>query len=259
MKTRFKFFVVAALIATLTFAVASCFAQLNGNFNRVRLVPSTTETGTTARNGTMIYNSTANKFRFYENGGWTNLIPPYTNAVLSYRYLGSTIKAETIPVQVVANSGVVTIGRIEFASIWLQANTVCNGVSLYINTGGTYPVVTDSTQVALFSYSTGTLTRVAISLSGQYWTVTGQQNVAFITPYTIPTDGLYYIAFLYNEGGAGTRPIIARGPTLTAAGITLTNSAKIAGYYGFGSVSIPSSFLMSDMTIGQNFFWGAIY
>lgn len=249
---------VAGAMLSLILMVSTCKAQLNGNFNRVRLVPSTTETGTTARDGTMIYNSTTEKFRFYENGAWSNLNPTTTEPVDILQALGANFKAQSIPVNVVSGTGVLILARVEFISIYLYAGTVVNGVSFFVNTAGNYTAA-DSNKVGLYSYSSGTLTRVAQSVSdATLYSNLAQKNKDFQTPYTVPVDGVYYVALLWNRSAAVTDPSISGGPTILNINLTLPNSGKLYATLS-SQTDLPASVASSGLTLGVRAVWVAVY
>jgi hypothetical protein len=111
---------------------------------------------------------------------------------------------------------------------------------------------------ALFSYSGGTLTKVAESLNvtdGSLWTGTlGYRSVAFSSTYEDAPEGLYYVAWIYNQS-AGTAPFIGAASVTTGhlEDMSFTNSATFIRIAS--GTSIPSSTTMGALTNEDDRFW----
>jgi len=116
--------------------------------------------------------------------------------------------------------------------------------------------------VALFTYSAGTLTRVALSTDSEATWETATANtwgsVAFATPFSA-SAGLYYIGLLYN--GGATAPAIGGTVNSTNANVNIadfTNSAELSLTLG-SQTAMPSSVSMSGAGVAVSANNPAVY
>jgi hypothetical protein len=107
--------------------------------------------------------------------------------------------------------------------------------------------------VGLYTYSGGTITRVALSTDSEatWETATANTwgNVAFATPYSA-SEGLYYIGLLYC--GGATAPAIGSTVNSINANVNsgdFSNSSELSLTLS-GQTSLPSSLDMSIAGVG---------
>lgn len=249
---------VAGAMLSLILMVSTCQAQTNGNFGRVRLVPTSTVTSTDERNGTIKYIDTLQTFRFYQNGGWLNLVAQ-TQEIQSYSTLGSVIQAQSIPIEITTTGANMVGAREHFVAIYLTAGQTITGVKWFQTVAGDYTAA-DSNKVGLYSYSAGTLTRVAQSISDDdIFKNLGLRSKAFQTSYTVTATGTYFVALLWNRSAQVTAPTLSSGTAFTVSPILdFTNSAKLYSYVA-GKVDFDATIASSALTLNQIPFWVAVY
>lgn len=157
----------------------------------------------------------------------------------------------TSPFEVRAGSNL-TDGRIEFAAIYVQQSSTLTGVGFYQTVAGNF--TGDNTNgIALYSYSGGTLTKVAETANDANilkGTSNTWQKATFATPYAADA-GIYYVAFLYNSSAQTTAPAVGTAnysnSGASGQGTLFTNSARVAGILN-SQTSFPSTVASSSLS-----------
>jgi hypothetical protein len=127
-------------------------------------------------------------------------------------------------------------GYAYFVAIGLKAGDVVTNISVVVNTVGA--TVTLS-KVGLYSTAG---TRLAVSADqGAAWESTGMKTIAMGTPYTVLTDGAYYVAVVCK---ATTLPYLIRGATQTYSYLKVGT-----GIYPYG-IQTGQTDLPASATIG---------
>ena len=187
------------------------------------------------------------------------------SAVLAYKALGSNIKAETVnfPLVICNTSSNLTDNQIRWTAVYLKEADTLTGARVYMRVQGAY--TGDNTNgAALYTYSGGTLTQVAVSANtSNLWTAAanGRLNIPFTSTYSA-SAGLYFVAILYNQATQTTAPAVATGTALNNAAMggtayEFTNSAKLYGTSN--SNTLPASIAMSSITASTAPTWVALY
>lgn len=185
----------------------------------------------------------------------------------AYQALGSTIKAQALSLDALTlstNGANLTDGLAVFVAVWVPKKMTVTGVKWYQVTQGNY-TADQNNYLALYSYSGGTLTRVAISTNnGNLWKATANTVASepFSSPYDILTPGLYFIGILYNNSAQVTAPSIATGlgtlANVAHNNLDFTNSAKVQSQLAAQN-SLPTPQVMSALTGRTVYFWFALY
>lgn len=174
--------------------------------------------------------------------------------VAAYAALGSSIKALTLGANEagwVTASLTLVDARYEVQAIYLPVAATLTGVMFVQNTQGNF--TGDNTNgIGLYSYSGGTLTKVAESANNaNIWkgTTASWQTVAFASTYAAAA-GLYFIVSLYNNSAQTTAPVIGALPTSSNGAVStldFTNSAKLHGTLS-GQTTLTSTISMASVT-----------
>ena len=136
-----------------------------------------------------------------------------------------------------------------YQAFYLDRDTLLSGVEFSMSNAGDYTAA-DSNQVALFSYSAGTLTLLRKSKSrDDIWKSTASTMIK--EPFTDQYDavkGLYILAAIYNQSGSSDAPRLNCGAegSLVGKSLDLTNSAKLSGSES-AFVTFPASRSMADI------------
>ena len=157
----------------------------------------------------------------------------------------------TSPYEVRAGSNL-TDGRVEFAAIYVQQSGTLTGVGWYQTVAGNF--TGDNTNgIALYSYSAGTLTKVAETANDANilkGTSNTWQKATFATPYSADA-GIYYVAFLYNSSAQTTAPAVGTAnysnSGASGQGTLFTNSARVAGILN-SQTSFPSTVATTSLS-----------
>lgn len=187
-----------------------------------------------------------------------------SNTIKAFQALGSTIKAINVSNSHGAlppNAQGLADGRAQFEAVYIPRAMTITGVKWYQSTQGSY-TADNNNYVALYSYSGGTLTQVAISANdGNIWKAAqGIASAAFTSPYNA-SPGIYYIAALYNNSSQSVAPVLLVGNLLSASTVSaldFTNSAKLDGNIS-GQTSLSSSIAASSITGSALEYWFALY
>lgn len=167
--------------------------------------------------------------------------------------MGSDIKAMTTGANPVTaqTAFTPTDARVQFSAVWLPEDATITGVSFLTRVQGNF-TGDNNNKIGLYTYSGGTLTRVAQSANDEnIWKAAAGAwtEVPFTSTYAA-TAGLYFVAALYNQSAQTTAPIISGMAAFSFAGsssLDLTNSAKIACFLN-SQTDLPTSQAMSGLT-----------
>lgn len=178
----------------------------------------------------------------------------YTPEVNIHRALGSTVFAETMPINRAVGGSLLYDGQMQFQAIWLPRGTASAPISLtgikwFQVAQGAY-TADNNNRIGLYSYSGGTLTLVASCADDPtLWkSGTGVVTKAFTSPYPA-VAGCYFIGFLYNSSAQTTQPSIGGGASqaVTAmSALDYTNSAKSIAYKS-AQTDLPTPQVMSGI------------
>jgi hypothetical protein len=178
--------------------------------------------------------------------------------------LGSPLKGWTVGGDITdaTITMVINDSEILYLAVWLDSAVELTGVTFFQRTQGVY-TADNNNKVGLYSYSGGTLTKVAESANnGNLFKGTADTFVqqAFSTPYTPTVAGLYYVAFIYNQSAQSTQPAIAAYYTQTASNQAAPLTSNSAKLYGSSySTDLPSSIAMSSIDGSIFPFWLGVY
>lgn len=172
----------------------------------------------------------------------------------SMRALGSSMKGYAIGVAGVPTQAVSLVdGTARFHAVYVPKATTLTGVKFFGQTAGNY-TADNNNYIALYSYSAGTLTQVAITANnGNLWKLGNQWVTAtFSTPYNAP-GGIYFIGMLYNSSAQTTAPQVGGVSGLAANGsiFDFTNSAKLASTLA-AQTALPTPQSMAGLTATAN-------
>lgn len=178
-----------------------------------------------------------------------------------FQALGSAIVAQNFDIANTTATLTMGDGIVRFFPIWLPKPQTLTGVKWYQNTAGNY-TGDNNNKVGLYTYSGGTLTKVAESTNdANLWKATGGTfgSKAFSSTYAAGA-GLYFIAILYNQSSQTTAPVINKQPDqpVNTLAVDFTNSAKLASKLT-GQTDLPSSQAMSGLTAETDTPWLALY
>jgi hypothetical protein len=149
-----------------------------------------------------------------------------------------------------------------FMAVYIDRPATITGVKWFQSVAGDY-TADQTNQVALYSYSGGTLTQVAASANdGNMWKATSNTlaSKAFSTPYSA-TPGVYFVAAVYNASAVVTNPQIVGSVTVSNAAfyaLDLTNSAKISSTLS-ATNSLPASTAASALAAASATRWFGLY
>jgi len=180
--------------------------------------------------------------------------------------LGSSIKGQTYGMNtndVTGNSGSLSDGTLGFIAVTISSSSTITGVMWAQNTAGVY-TADNYNGVGLYSYSNGTLTKIAESTNdGNIWK--GGSGTIQTKNFSAPVNviaGIYFVAFLYNSSAQTTSPSLAGQATnaFIAAMFSLdfTNNAKLRGAVSSQS-TLPTTQVMSGVTAVTTYPWVAVY
>lgn len=136
---------------------------------------------------------------------------------------GEGVNAETFPRHAMTGGSILVGGTGYYSAIaLLQGETVSN-ITICVTTAG---VAMTLSKLGLYTTAGG---RLALSADqATAWESQGFKTAAMITPYVVPTSGVYYVAVI---GAGGTLPFVARtalaSPSISA--MAIGSSAAICG------------------------------
>lgn len=175
--------------------------------------------------------------------------------------LGSSILAQSFPIQYATSDSAILDGRFRFSAIRLAQGATLTGIRCFPTVTGDY-TGDNNNRAGLYSYSSGTITLVAsCSNNANLWksTAGALQSIPFSATYDAQA-GFYIVGMVYNNSAQVTAPSFA-GITVVNAGIAsldFTNSAKMFGLMT-GQTDLPASQAMSGVTATSFNTWFALY
>lgn len=177
--------------------------------------------------------------------------------------LGSTILFRTIGAgDINFGSNALVDGVAYYAAVYISKATTITGLKWYQSIQGNY-TADNNNYVALYSYSGGTMTQVAISTNdGNIWKVASNTfgSAAFTTPFAA-SPGVYFIGALWNASATVTAPLIGQYANSINAAIQsydFTNSAKVYSTVS-AQTTLPATQAMSGTTGVLNGRWFGLY
>jgi hypothetical protein len=174
--------------------------------------------------------------------------------------MGSGLKAQTfgLPMSSANTALTVSDASVRWTAVWLPNAVTLTGASVIIRIQGNFTADANN-KLALYSYSSGTLTRVAQTADDPngIWKAAANTlvKIPFTSTYAAPA-GLYFVAFLYNNSAqttARTTMNIAFQGTLD-----FTNSGKLFGSLA-AQTDMPSSQASSGLTAATSVPWVGLY
>ncbi len=186
----------------------------------------------------------------YWRGDATWGTPQVVNNMRIFNALGSAILYASFGADgVITNTSAFADGTAKFVAVYIDRACTITGVKWWVTTQGTY-TADQNNYVALYSYSAGTITQVAISANdGNVWKQTNMGSAAFTSPYSA-TPGVYFIGALYNSSAQTTAPAIGSAVANGVAnetGLDFTNSAKLSSTLAAQN-TLPTPQAMSGLT-----------
>jgi hypothetical protein len=182
-----------------------------------------------------------------------------------YSSLGGTLKAEPFWGTMDDVSGTLTLtdGQLRMFAVWLDTAQTITGVAYVMQTAGSF-TGDNNNKIGLYTYSGGTLTRVAQTANdANIWKATANTlaKAAFTGTYSA-SAGIYFIGFLGNWTAAPTPPVIYTAPALAFNAIALTqdftNSGKLNSLLA-AQTDLPSSQASSGLTASTTMPYLALY
>ncbi|AXH76791.1 MAG: hypothetical protein [Caudoviricetes sp.] len=158
--------------------------------------------------------------------------------------LGSTTLHETVELGLGVNTTNLQSGVILYQAIYLPTTTV-NGFVIHLDTAGVF-TGNNTNSIGLFTYSAGTLTKVAETANDANIWKSLLSTKALSSPYSA-SAGLYFIGIIYNQSSQSTQPKIITTTNFPA--FTASNSAGLALKSGTGNTALPSSTTAAANTI----------
>lgn len=178
-----------------------------------------------------------------------------TDIIAGFTYLGSTQKGYALfnPASMYGSTASLANQRIDFVAYHITTTSTITGVRFQLTTAGVY-TANNFNGLALYSYSAGTLTQVAITANtSTAWNAIGVKSIAFTAPYTA-APGVYFVASLYCSSAQTTAPAFLTGPVFLNAfqtpydftnGIksihSLTGATAFSSSYAAGSLANSSA------------------
>lgn len=190
---------------------------------------------------------------------------PKPFAIQAYEALGSTIKGQTVGVelnQMTTTSFQAADGTVYWVALWLPSAETLTGIKFWQGTTGTF-TGDNFNGFALYSYSGGTLTQVATSANDEnIWkgTTNSLQSVPFTGTYSAAA-GLYYVAFVFNASATTAAPFFGIGASAAVGGMNsgdFTNSAKLMATQT-SQTTLPATRAMSALTVTTLRPWVGVY
>lgn len=183
---------------------------------------------------------------------------------LGQQAMGSTVKSVCLiapSMQMVGTVISFTSQQCRFVAVYLPQAATITGVKWIQQANGNY-TASNYNGVGLYTYSGGTLTRVALSTNDNAcWSQGGSvmNSKAFSSTYSA-SAGLYFIGAMYSASAAATVPTILGTSTLANSSMSmdLTNSAKLSGQVST-LTALPSTQAMSGISLNGNGFTFWLY
>lgn len=178
-----------------------------------------------------------------------------------YQALGGKAKIEIlgeVDVSSINTAITLTAQQLLLTPCYVFEPQTITGVMWYQTVQGAYVVTTQYNGAALYTYDgAGTINLLASSSNNSdIWKTpsTTWASQSFSFPYTITTEGVYYIGILYDRNTVTTAPQIGGLLGLQAASTTYAsppNATNNAKFYGVQTpiTSFPSSIAMSAISV----------
>lgn len=177
--------------------------------------------------------------------------------------LGGTFYGETAGLSLIQGtaSQALASGTSRLEPMVADKSGSVTGIRLSVAVSGAY-TGNNFNGVALYTYSGGTLTQVAISANtATIWTAAvGYLDIPFTAPYSVTAGTLYFVYILYSSSAQTTAPSL-RGASVTSATVgayPLANSAKLFGGIA-SSTTPPSTIAISTLVVGSTRMWAQFY
>lgn len=176
--------------------------------------------------------------------------------------LGSSALALTCFQGSLSSQTTMVDARAYYIAAFLDHDATITGVKWYQQVQGSY-TADQTSEVALYSYSGGTLTQVATSGNdASLWKATSNTwgSKAFSGTYAA-TAGIYFIGLLWNASATTNAPVLAAGATGSNTAFMifdLPNSAKIVSFKG-STNSLPASIASSSLSNGDSYTFLLLY
>lgn len=185
------------------------------------------------------------------------------DGILLDNFLGSAIKANTVGggIRNVTASITLTDGQARWGWIRVVSERTFTGVAFFQQTQGSFTGDNENS-IALYSYSGGTSTRIAITANDEtIWknTTGALVKVPFTGTIVLP-PGFYRASTLFNASATVTAPIIGGLATLATTGQSTAdyaNSAKNAG--SSSETALPASKTEAAISALQTQQWLGLY
>lgn len=148
----------------------------------------------------------------------------------------------------------ITDGRATYQAVYLKENKTITGVE-FLSADNASVTYDNFNGVALYSYSGGTITQVAISANdGTKWDAAAGNmiKVAFTSPY-VATKGLYYVGIMGNYSATTTIP------ELQACGAASSIQKTDFVVYAATQTALAASVVVADATAADQLFWFILY
>lgn len=212
-------------------------------------------------NQLLVANTTTNTIDMYQNSNWSTIAGDYSDDVVAYRSLGSTIQAGPVPgIGTIQASVTMFTGRGYWAAVYVKKPITITGAAWFQAVAGSYTAA-NYNGLALYSYSGGTLTLVDSSTrDNTIWTTTTATwgSKAFAGGTRTLAPGIYYVAAIFNNSAVTTAPQIGAVYSGTSTvGYTApltTNSARISGWET--SITTPPTTKLMSSFSGQGIYLG---
>jgi hypothetical protein len=190
-----------------------------------------------------------------------------SDSIKLYQALGSTITISKFPLERVTTTSPLVDGTARFEAVFIGSAQNITGVKWWQALNGVY-TADNNNYVGLYSYSSGTMTLVAISSNdGNVWKATPNSisSAAFTTctggcPYAA-VPGVYYIAALYNSSAQTTAPTLGAAVVLVNTlldAADFTSSGKFSGTIASQN-SLPDPQLISGASTTTAQMWFGLY
>lgn len=233
--------------------------------------------------GTASYANTTLTSSYISSSGVVGIIPSASNSTNSgllfstinfatsstdtyvdlYRSLGSKAKLKVLGGYDPSSTDSFIVGfdisKTDVMPVYIYNPTTISGVMWWQQRQGDYTTTTQYNGVALYSYdSAGTLNLLLSSSNNpNIWKATTNTwaSQSFDTPYTISTEGIYYVATLYNSQTQTTLPALGKMNPATGAQTAYTrpfkatNSAVLHGLTSGTTATFPTTIAMSTLAV----------
>jgi len=192
----------------------------------------------------LITNTTKKTLDMYTGTSWQSIAGDFGRDLLALQLLGSPIKSVPVGSTLLPSTGAgLTANRSFFSLVYVDKGITTTGSTFYQSTRGDF-TATNFNGLALYSYSGGTITQIAISANdGNIWKNTSGTwvQVAWTSPVSLE-PGIYFIGALYSSSAQTTAPavgILSPAGTGNHCAPLTTNSARVYGGVIAGVTSLP--------------------